>query len=84
MVLHLKRHYLRCTQRFSFLCKIPEKSKAIFENHTSLGFVVACMTNISHILEHLSTWFPVGGALWVGIEGVVLLEEVCYGGRGRL
>ncbi|KAL6070617.1 hypothetical protein STEG23_013801 [Scotinomys teguina] len=59
-------------QRFSLLCKIPEniweKSKAILEGHISLGFVAAFMTSVSHILERLNTWFPVGGAIWNSLK----------------
>lgn len=32
-----------------------------------------------HSLGHLSTWFSVGWAVWVGSVGVALLEEVRHG-----
>lgn len=35
------------------------------------------MRNVSHRLEYLNTWFPTGGAIWEGLCGLVLLEEVC-------
>lgn len=29
----------------------------------------------------LQTWFPFGGAVWSGLCGIVLLEEVCHYGK---
>jgi hypothetical protein len=26
----------------------------------------------------LNTWFPVGGTVWEGLEGVALFEKVCH------
>ena len=34
--------------------------------------------NSLHSIMHLSVWFPVGGTVWEGLGGVVLLEEVCH------
>ena len=31
-----------------------------------------------HRLIHLNSWSLVGGTIWEGLEGVALLEEVCY------
>lgn len=33
-----------------------------------------------HILKHLNTWSPVGGAVWLSLGGVALPEEVCHWG----
>lgn len=37
-----------------------------------------------HRLIYLNAWFPVGGTVWEGLEGVPLLEEVYHkvGGVG--
>lgn len=40
------------------------------------GFVFGCLT-ILRRSEHLNTWSPVCGDVWVGSGGVALLEEVC-------
>ena len=34
--------------------------------------------SVSRRLAHLSRLSPVGGAVWEGLEGVVLVEEVCH------
>ena len=36
--------------------------------------------NGTHRCICLSTWSPVGGIIWEGVRGVVLMEEVCYRG----
>ena len=36
------------------------------------------MTPPPHGLMYLNLWFPVGGAVWGGLRGVALLEEVGY------
>jgi hypothetical protein len=38
----------------------------------------ALKENASHRLIHLSTWLADGGAVWEGLKGVALLEEICY------
>ena len=36
--------------------------------------------NCPQRLMYLNTWSPVGGNIWEGLGGVVLLEEVCHWG----
>ena len=31
-------------------------------------------------LRYLNTWYPVGGTVWEGLEGVFLLEEMRHWG----
>lgn len=48
--------------------------------------LVARMRNVSHMLPYLSTWCPIGGAVWegYGISGhIALLEEVCHLGKAQ-
>lgn len=35
-----------------------------------------------HSLQHLNTWFILGGAVWEGLGGGTLLEEVHFRGGG--
>lgn len=37
--------------------------------------------NGPHWLVYLNTWFPVGGTVWLGLEGVTFLEEMCHWGQ---
>ena len=38
--------------------------------------------NVPHSLGCLDTWCPVGGAVWEGLGGAALQEEVCHWGAG--
>lgn len=40
------------------------------------------MRCVPHSLQHLKTWFILGGALWEGLSGGTLLEEVHFRGGG--
>lgn len=44
--------------------------------------MVAHIRNVPHRLQHLMTWPLVGGAVWVGIEGVVCWRRRYVTGGG--
>lgn len=37
--------------------------------------------NVSHIFRHLNMWSPAAGAIWGGLGGVVLMEDINHWGR---
>lgn len=37
--------------------------------------------NINHRLRYVSAWLPVGGAIWVGLGDVDLMEELYHWGK---
>lgn len=41
----------------------------------------ALTENVPHRLSGLNTWSSVGGAVWEGLGGVVLLKEWCHRGK---
>lgn len=34
--------------------------------------------NTLHMIIYLSTWYPIGGAVWQGLGHVALMEEMCH------
>lgn len=61
------------------VCLLLKAVSSRRDKQATVGVLMRC---VPHGLQHLNTWFIFAGAIWEGLGGGTLLEEVHFRGGG--